>query len=384
MKLNEFIKARLKITFIISFIATIILSAFGGTVYYFYKQQIVYEVSDRLKSLSFDVARKLESSPDDWSVVSSIRVPENNFVCVYNYSTGLLFYNGKMCNYNKNFSGFHVFNKEVVFGITVNKNFDQYHIYVGESLDNILKTVYKLKATIFYTFFGISLIIFVFAFYVSKYVIKPLQIALKQQEKFIQNTSHDLKTPLSIISSNFYLIKHKNFKNIDKNIKILEKNIEYMKKIINDMLFMAKIGSKEKEKININSIIKEIILDFEVNIKEKNITLDIVENYSIEIYANADDIRKLFFNLIENAIKYNKEGGKIIIEIRKKEVSIKNTGEIIKDKNKIFERFYRGDDARSSEGTGLGLAIVREIAKIYRLKIKLNTDNYYNEFVIKF
>ncbi|RMA93072.1 sensor histidine kinase [Hydrogenothermus marinus] len=386
MRLNEFIKARLKITFIISFIATIILSAFGGTVYYYYKKELVFEISDRLKSIAFDVARNLESSTDDWSVINELKIPEDNFVCIYNYSNGLLFYNKKMCNYKTNFTGFKVLDDKVIFGITLTKNFDQYHIYVGENLNKILRSVYKLKATIFYTFFGLSLIIFVFAFYISKYIVKPLQIALETQEKFIQNTSHDLKTPLSIISSNFYLIKQKNFKNIDKNINILEKNIEYMKKIINDMLFMANIGNKEKTKLNINSILKDLISDFETDIKEKNINLEIIEKENIDFVANYEDIKKLFSNLLENAIKYNEENGEIIIKIDKKEVSIKNTGQIIseKDKDLIFERFYRGDKARTSQGTGLGLSIVKEIAKSYNIKIKLKTDKKYNEFIIKF
>ncbi|MDQ7055986.1 MAG: sensor histidine kinase, partial [Persephonella sp.] len=102
--------------------------------------------------------------------------------------------------------------------------------------------------------------------------------------------------------------------------------------------------------------------------------------------ATETDMEKLFFNLIENAIKYNYKNGEIIITIKKKSVSIKNTGKPIDRKNidKIFERFYREDRSRTSEGYGLGLAIVKEIADHYRLKIKVRSEGVHNEFVIKF
>ncbi len=383
---DQFTKARLKITLLISVITAVILSAFGGTVYYFYKQQIVFEISDKLKSTAFEIARGLEETPNDVLLTQKLKIPNDVYACIYNYSTGLLFYRGKICNFDQPFTGFKVFNQEVVFSVVINKNLDQYHIYVGKDLKNILKDMYKLKAILFYSFFGISSILLVFSFYISKFILKPLKISMKKQEEFIQNASHDLKTPLSVISSNLQLMKHKNFKNVERNVAIAENNLNYMKKIVEDMLFLSNIGHKSKEKVDINKIIKEILQDFEQQIRKKNIKTEIKLDENLQIEGNAEDIKRLLFNLIENAVKYNIENGKIIIESKNRAIYIKNTGDLIKEeeKEKIFDRFYRADKSRSSEGTGLGLAIVKEIAKIYGIKIKVKIEDNMNVFILKF
>ena len=383
---DQFTKARLKITLLISVITAVILSAFGGTVYYFYKQQIVFEISDKLKSTAFEIARNLEEIPNDMFLLQKLKIPDDVYACIYNYSSGLLFYKGKICNFDTPFIGFKVFNQEVVFSVVINKNLDQYHIYVGKDLKNILKDMYKLKAILFYSFFGLSSVLLIFSFYISKYILRPLKLSMKKQEEFIQNTSHDLKTPLTVISSNIQLMKHKNFQNIEKNIEITESNLGYMKKIVEDMLFLSSIGQKTKEKVDINKIISEIIQYFEEKIKEKKLNIEINLNGNLHIYANYEDIKRLFFNLIENAIKYNDENGKIIIQSKNKTIYIKNTGKLIREeeKDKIFDRFYRADKSRSSEGTGLGLAIVNEIAKLYGIKIKVKIENNMNVFILKF
>jgi len=385
MKLDEFSKARLKITVIISLISTIILSAFGGTVYYFYKQQTVLEISDELKSIAFEIAREIEKSKFDWIVMNNINLPENTYACIYNYSTGMLFYKNKVCDFNKTFTGFKLIENDVIFGMKITKNFDHYHIYVGRSLIPIMASLNKLKLILLYSVFAVSGIILIFSYIISKKILKPIKIAMDKQEKFIQNVSHDLKTPLSVISSNLYLMKQKNFQNIEKNLNTVENNINYMKNIISDMLFSANIGTGKKEKINVNNLIKQLLEEFSPNLKEKNIKVNLIEKTQLAININNEDLRKLLSNLLENAIKYNFEDGFIEIIIDKSGISIKNSGEIIKgeEKEKIFERFYRGDTARSSKGTGLGLAIVNDIAQYYGLKIKLNTNEKYNEFLIK-
>lgn len=385
MKLDEFSKARLKIAVIISLISTIILSAFGGTVYYFYKQQTVLEISDELKSIAFEIARKIEKSRFDWIVMNNINLPENTYACIYNYSTVMPFYKNKVCDFNEIFTGVKVIENDVVFGMKITKNFDHYHIYVGRSLIPIMVILNKLKLILLYSVFAVSGIILIFSYIISKKILKPIKIAMDKQEKFIQNVSHDLKTPLSVISSNLYLMKQKNFQNIEKNLNTVESNINYMKNIISDMLFSAKIGTGKKEKINVNNLVKQLLEEFSPQIKEKNIKVNLIEKNQLTININNEDLRKLLSNLLENAIKYNFKNGFIEITIDKSGISIKNSGEIIKEeeKEKIFERFYRGDTARSSKGTGLGLAIVNDIAQHYSIKIKLNTNEKYNEFLIK-
>ncbi|EDP73713.1 hypothetical protein [Hydrogenivirga sp. 128-5-R1-1] len=88
---DQFTKARLKITLLISVITAVILSAFGGTVYYFYKQQIVFEISDKLKSTAFEIARNLEEIPNDMFLLQKLKIPDDVYACIYNYSSVYFF-----------------------------------------------------------------------------------------------------------------------------------------------------------------------------------------------------------------------------------------------------------------------------------------------------
>ncbi len=386
MKLDQFLKARFKITLLISAISTFILSAFSGSIYYFYKEQILYEISDELKGIAFEVSKTVENPVVDFSIVKNIDIPDDTYLCVYNYDTKMVFYKNRLCNISQFFNGFNVIGHDVLFGGSVKKGDTLYYVYVGKNLSKILANLEKLKLILIYTTFVISTLILVFSFLISKRILSPIKEAFDKQERFTQNVSHDLRTPLTVISTNLYLIKQKKFKNIEKNIENISKTVDYMKNLVNDLLFISHIGEKEKKKVNINEIIKKQLSILSPKIEEKSLGILVKEEDNLEVEATETDMEKLFFNLLENAIKYNYKNGEIIVNIKKKTVSIKNTGKPIDKENidKIFERFYREDRSRTSEGYGLGLAIVKEIADHYRLRIKVKSEGVHNEFVIKF
>jgi len=386
MKFDQFLKARLKITLLISAISTLILSAFSGSIYYFYKSQILYEISDELKSIAFEVSKTVENPVVDFSIIKNINIPDDTYLCIYNHEAKMIFYKNKLCHIEEFFSGFRIIDYDVIFGSSIKKGNTLYHIYVGKNLSRILASLEKLKLILFYLTFVISTFILVFSFIISKKILSPIKQTFEKQERFTQNVSHDLRTPLTVISTNLYLIKQKNFQNIQQNIENITKTVEYMKNLVNDLLFISKIGEKEKKPVNVNDVIKKQLSIFSPKIEEKKLGIILKEEDNIVIEANESDIEKLFSNLLENAIKYNYENGEIIITIKKRSVSIKNTGRNI-DKNnldKIFERFYREDKSRTSEGCGLGLAIVKEIADHYNFKIKVKVDGKYNEFIVRF
>ncbi len=385
MKLDQFLKARLKITFVIALISTLILSAFSGSIYFFYKKQLILEISDQLKSIAFEIAKKVENPVIDFSIVKNMKIPSDMYVCIFNPQADVVFYRGKLCKIPYHFSGFRIFGTDVVYGVSFKKEVGEYHIYVGKNLRNILKHLEKLKFILFYLTFAISLIILVIAFLISKNIISPIKEVFDKQERFTQNVSHDLRTPLTVMTSNLYIIQQKNYKNIENNIENIKKTVEYMKKLVSDLLFFSQIGEREKVKVDINKIIKEQINLFLPKINEKNIKVLLKEEGKAEIYASERDIEMLISNLIENAIKYNEENGEIIIKVKPRYIEIKNTGKLIKKENikKIFERFYREEKSRTTEGSGLGLSIVKEVADHYKMKIKVSVDDRYNTFIIK-
>ena len=140
-------------------------------------------------------------------------------------------------------------------------------------------------------------------------------------------------------------------------------------------------------KINLKDGINNIIESERLKLKLKNIIVYInIEPYIVKM--NEQDFDILFRNLIENAIKYNKNNGEIYIDfnIKEKKLSIKDTGIGISKEhiNRIFERFYRINKARSlKDGTGLGLALVKHTCKYYNFEINVDSrENIGTTFTI--
>lgn len=207
------------------------------------------------------------------------------------------------------------------------------------------------------------------------------QVELMKKD-FFQNASHELKSPLTTIIGNLQMISQGIINDKDtlsELIKNSEREAKRMSKIITEMLELAYLETNEKTEIsniNLKDIVIETITKFEYQIKEKNIAVNanVVDNY---IDINLNDVYYLVSNLVENAIKYNKENGKIDLTLTEKELIVKDSGIGISDGeiNRIFERFYRVDKARSKAlgGTGLGLSIVKHIANKYHFDIKVNS-----------
>lgn len=216
----------------------------------------------------------------------------------------------------------------------------------------------------------------------------------KMKREFFQNASHELKSPLTTILGYQEMIKEGLLTSEgelnEANIKTIKEG-NRMKKLINEMLELSKLENntlRPIEKIDVSDELNSILSSLELQIKEKE--LKVIRNYQkLIIKMNKDDFYNLFKNLIDNAIKYNKVGGKLEISINAKEkfISIKDEGIGLndEDKQRIFERFYRVDKARSREngGTGLGLAIVKYVCSYYEFEIRVDSSiNKGSEFKV--
>lgn len=206
----------------------------------------------------------------------------------------------------------------------------------------------------------------------------------KMKRDFFANAAHELKSPLTTILGFQELIKEGllvSKEELEKaNLKTLKEG-ERMNKLIMEMLQLSLLENNNLRpiiKINATNELSNILFELEDQINAKNIKI-IKKFEPCILNMNRDDFHNLFKNLIENAIKYNVDNGCIYITINNKErfIKIKDTGIGInnEDKQRIFERFYRVDKARSKEnnGTGLGLAIVKYICNYYDFKIEVNS-----------
>ncbi len=202
------------------------------------------------------------------------------------------------------------------------------------------------------------------------------------KKDFFANASHELKSPLTTIIGNMQMISEGIITDKDELNELIiksEKEAKRMSKIITEMLELSYLEMGEKvdmQEVECALIINSIIEKFDFQIKEKNISISLDIEKTI-INANLSDIQYLISNLVDNAIKYNKVNGEIIISLKNNIFSIKDNGIGISNENinRIFERFYRVDKARSKElgGTGLGLSIVKHICNKYHYDLSVDS-----------
>ena len=215
---------------------------------------------------------------------------------------------------------------------------------------------------------------------------KNMLIRLKEQSQlqidFVNNASHELKTPIFVIKGYIDMLNDwgKNDKEVlDEGLIVLKKEIQNMQELTEKLLFLAKSKNliAEKNNINLDNVLKEVIDNLSFAYPKQKI------NYiSSEIFIDSDIalLKLLFKNLIENAIKYGKDNP-INIELKKEKkvtVIIEDFGVGISEKAlpHIFERFYREDEARNREikSYGLGLSIVKEIINLLDIDIQVESQ----------
>lgn len=197
---------------------------------------------------------------------------------------------------------------------------------------------------------------------------------------FIANVSHELKTPLTSIKGfvETLLDGALDDKEYNRNfLTIIQDHSKRLENLVNDLLSLSSLESKEikleKRRFDLGRQIEDISSGFRTQLKNKNITIknEVPNGYSIN--ADKDRIDQVLTNLIDNAIKFNKENGSIKIYSQEAgdriKVTVEDSGIGIpeKDLSRVFERFYRVDKARSRSlgGTGLGLAIVKHIVELH-------------------
>lgn len=214
------------------------------------------------------------------------------------------------------------------------------------------------------------------------------------KKEFFANASHELKSPLTSVLGYLQLIEAHAIQDPEDVEKAIAKCIfesKRMNKIISDMLTLSSLESeslKQIEEIPVCQITDSILSSLEPQIIKKNI--HVVKDYHpFVIKMNFEDFDKLIRNLLDNGIKYNKEGGSLFITIQDYRISVRDTGIGIslENQSRVFERFFRVDKARSKKSgdTGLGLAIVKHICNYYDAQVSLkSTLDVGSEFTIEF
>lgn len=204
----------------------------------------------------------------------------------------------------------------------------------------------------------------------------------KLRREFTANVSHELKTPLTTILGYSQIIgagiaKPEDIKGFAEKI---EKEASRLITLINDIIKLSKLDEhapvQEPQPVDIKQLADDAAETLRISAKSRSIEIT-VEGESFTVIGNHLQLSELIFNLCDNAVKYNRDGGRVDITLHGRTLTVADTGIGIPEKyqSRIFERFFRVDKSRSKSvnGTGLGLSIVKHIAELYGAEITVES-----------
>ncbi len=225
---------------------------------------------------------------------------------------------------------------------------------------------------------------------------KDLAMNEMMKSDFINNVSHDFKTPLAAIEGYATLLKNKNLppEKMEEYANHILFNSKRLTKMTSNILLLSTLDNSRivlnKSDFSLDEQIREMILLYENEWSEKNLDLDI-DLATVSFNGDKDLLSHVWQNLISNAVKFCDDNGTISVKLTKEDnkiqFSISNTGGFIKkeDLPKIFEKFYQTDTSRASKGNGLGLSIVKKVVDLHGGEILISSEeDKMTEFIVQF
>lgn len=213
--------------------------------------------------------------------------------------------------------------------------------------------------------------------------------AYLQQKEFTGNAAHEMQTPLASIQAKLELLAQDEAlsEKQSKHLQAMEETVIRMARLNQALLLLAKIDNQqflEKETLQVVPLIQKIIAQSQYKTIEKSLTIE-TSYEDFELNANATLMGILLSNLVQNALRYAPFSDKIRINVTPCFVEIRNSGEPLSfSKDKLFERFQKGNTMAASDGNGLGLAIVRKICNICHYTIHYNYQGNQHCFTLNF
>ena len=236
----------------------------------------------------------------------------------------------------------------------------------------------KLALVLLAIWSGAMLLFLAISIKLSALAAKPMEEALQREKQFVADASHDLKTPLSVILANTSILAENpdaTVGSVRRWVDSTQEASQRMQQLISQMLTLADVERPDAdlvmEQVDLAGIAMKSALEMESVAYEKNVTLETQLPEECSIHGNTDYLQRIVSSLLENALKYEPAGGKVLISLtrekRKINLCVQNFGTHISaaDLPYVFDRFYRSDKSRKNESGsfGLGLAITREMVE---------------------
>ena len=241
--------------------------------------------------------------------------------------------------------------------------------------------------------FGGLLVFLVISILLARWAVKPVQTAWDQQKQFISDASHELKTPLTVIMSNAELLQTdpENKDQLTQNIVTMSHR---MRSLVEGMLELARSDNKQTkmqaEKLNLSRLVETAALPFEPVLFEKGLILETEIEPKIMVNGSPEHLQRVLGVFLDNAAKYATPGT-VTVGLKRRGtdsclMTVTNPGSPIdkEQQSKIFDRFYRGDTARTEGGSfGLGLPIAKTIVENHKGKVWVQSNSTGNCFCVQ-
>ncbi|WP_110113215.1 sensor histidine kinase [Bacillus sp. CGMCC 1.16541] len=216
-----------------------------------------------------------------------------------------------------------------------------------------------------------------------------LEESSEQKKEFLANVAHELRTPLSYVKGYSEILEQELVDSEQERkeyLSLIRRESERMNRLVKDLLDLAQLEGNDqplfKQPLVFAQLLEDTVHSFSLKAKEKNISISSSFDHELIVNADPNRLQQLFYNLLQNALRYTNEGGNIHIELKKERdmivASVRDDGIGISKEDLVYigERFYRADKARTREkgGTGLGMAIVKQIVERHEGTLHIESE----------
>lgn len=268
---------------------------------------------------------------------------------------------------------------------------DQGYVWVFLNVESEHETIGHLMGALTAAGLGGLALAFFGSLLLADRALIPIRKSWQRQKDFAADASHELRTPLAVIQTNLELVLDNPGELVASQAKWLgniQTEARRMARLVDDLLFLARADSGQKELhfeyFNLQQALRETVEPFEPVAAEQGVTLTLFSSDGPRdpeilhrFFGDEAHLRQLVVILLDNALRHTPAGGQVSIDLTTAssaaEITVADTGKGIPHEhlNKIFDRFYRVDQSRTSEGTGLGLAIAQWIVQEHRGMIRV-------------